>query len=455
MSVHTEPSVLWREGMFLCPQHMQAFSREVYSRIGQNDAIGRVGNSGVVALEVDEEALARDVFRVIGAEVVFPDGTLAVYHETASVEQREFAEFFTGPELQVHLGIPAPQENVPQIGEDPDRIHRYRADAHTIFDENLRDAEREIEFRQLRGRLFFGGEDRSGFDTVPIARLVRQGHPVATSVLSPSYVPPALAVGASPVLVRGLSEIAEKVRGHIRDLASRVPASESLSSVDRGADLLGFVKLQSLNQSIATLEQIAGLPALHPFQAYMWLVQTVGNLAVYGTGRVMPTLPVYDPNDLNRCFNATFDAIHSLVVAEVSVPYDTVGFKADAQREGFFQVDLPSEWLAGSTVFYLGIECPAPADEITGMVASGVKLIAPSDIERVLQGVVPGIQLAFQRIAPLAFPKRPDLHFFRIETEGPSRDAWLRCAEDRSAVILSALGAFEDVAFHVYVELRD
>jgi type VI secretion system protein ImpJ len=455
MNVRTQPSVLWREGMFLCPQHMQAFARELHARIGQNDAVGRVGNCGLVSLAVDEEALERDVFRIESAEVVFPDGTLAIFHETAVVEQREFAKLFTGPDLDVHLGLPAPQENVPQVGDDADRIHRYQVETRTVHDENLRDAARELEFRQLRGRLFFGDEDRSGFDTVPIARLVRQGHPVATSVLSPTYVPPAMAVGASQVLVRRLAETAEKVRGHMRDLASRVPASESLSSVDRGVDLLGFVKLQSLNQSIASLEQLAGLPSLHPFHAYLWLVQTTGNLAVYSPSRVMPELPVYDHDDLDRCFNAAFDAIDSLVVAEVSVPYDTVGFKPDPDREGFFEVDLPAEWLNGSTVFYLGIECEAPADDIADMAASGVKLIAPSAIERVLQGVVPGIPFTHQRIPPLAFPKRPDLHFFRIETEGPSRDAWLKCAEDRSAVILSALGAFEEVAFHVFVELRD
>ena len=62
MSTNIEPEVLWREGMFLCPQHMQRLSSETLSRVKAAEEIGSPGAWGVVDLEVDEEALERDIF---------------------------------------------------------------------------------------------------------------------------------------------------------------------------------------------------------------------------------------------------------------------------------------------------------------------------------------------------------------------------------------------------------
>ena len=454
MSTTLEPSVLWREGMFLCPQHMQAFSREVSSRISRIAAIGSPGSYGLAHLTIDEEALARDVLVIQEAEIVLRDGTHALFPENAEVEQREFAELFTGPKLDVWLGVCAPKTNVPQIEGGAERAVRYQVQTQSIFDENLRDAPMEIEFRRFHGRLFFGEEDRSGFECIPLARIVRRGKPEAKSVCSETFIPPLLTVGASPVLMEALGEIASRVRAQARDLAARVPATASLSSIEKGADLAGFVKLQAINRSVTALEQIAALPRLHPFEAWMWLLQTAGDLAVFGEERVVPEFPPYAHEKLEECFGAAFDTVRSLVVAEVAVPYDMVTFAADPMREGFFECEVPKEWTDSHPTYFLGVEIAKPAKEMIGLVAQGVKLVAASDMERVLQGVVPGIGLSHERTPPLACPRRPDLHFFRIETEGASREAWLQVVESRAAVILSALGSLGDVGYRLYVELR-
>ena len=68
MKMRPEPSVLWREGMFLLPQHLQAFTREISSRITAGDAVGRVGNYGLLSLDILEASLQNDVFGVERAE---------------------------------------------------------------------------------------------------------------------------------------------------------------------------------------------------------------------------------------------------------------------------------------------------------------------------------------------------------------------------------------------------
>jgi type VI secretion system protein ImpJ len=419
MDVRSQPSVLWREGMFLGPQHLQAFAREIAGRIGQAESIGLPGTHGLLALRVDDEALARDSFAILEATVLFKDGTLADFTRTARVEPREFGSFFSAPELDVFLGIPGVTPNVPQIDERPEGRARYDVQSEPVFDENLRDSSKSLEFRRLSARLFFGEEDRTGYESLPIARLVRRGKPVARSVLSATYIPPLLALGASPVLMRQLREVADLARAQARDLSTKIPAIGKLASVERGTDIAAFVKLQAVNQCVAALDQLAGLAELHPFDAYRWLAQSVGNLAIFGETRLVPDLPTWNHAEQDSCFRVAVGALRALLPAEVTPPYDTVAFKKDPVRHGFYQVEIPLEWLERQPLVYLAVEVGKPAETVIESVAKGLKLIAPSEEDRVLSGVIPGIALAHDRIAPLAFPKRADLHLLPRPDRGP------------------------------------
>ncbi len=447
-------SVLWREGMFLCPQHMQAFSREVAGRIAAGDAVGMVGSFGLLSLEVDQEALKRDVFSITAVEAVFRDGTMLAIPHNGRIAQREFGEFFDGPELNVYLGVAAVQPNVPQVGLEADRLYRYAIEQKPVFDENVRDATRDLEFRALCGQLFFGDEDRSGYESLPIARLVRAGKPATTSALSATWIAPVLRCGAVPAMARALEDIVGRARVQARDLAATLPDTTRLSSVDSASDLSGMFKLQSINRSLTTLEQLSRIADVHPFQAYVELVRVVGELAIFSAARVAPELPAYEHSRLDECFSAVLGQARELLGAQIAVPYDVSQFEADAEQEGIHYAKIPAEWLTAQPVFYLGVQLDQPQDKVTELVAAGVKLLAPEDLQHVLQGVVPGVELEPVRLPPTSFPKRAGLNFFRISTEGASRDFWLRVIEARKAMVLSALGGLGPIEFGLYVELR-
>jgi len=455
MEVRTHPGVLWREGMFLCPQHLQAFSRELLARIGRGESLGFPGAYGLLRLRIDEDALARDVFSILDGAVLFKDGALADFPGTAQVEPREFGPLFTAPELDVFLGIPAVLPNVPQIDEKLDGRARYLVANEPVFDENLRDSSKNLEFRRLSARLFFGEEDRTGYESLPIARLVRRGQPVKRSLLSATAIPPLLAIGASPVLMRQLKEVADLARAQARDLSTKIPAMDKLAEVKRGTDLAGIVQLLAVNQCVASLDQLAGLDDLHPFDAYRWLAHSVGTLAVFGKTHLVPDLPVWVHAEQDSCFQAVIGALRSLLPGQGPMPYDTVPFKKDPMRQGFSSAELPQDWLDRQPLLYLAVEVGKPAETVIEAVSKGLKLIAPSEVDRVLGGVVPGIGFTFDRVPPLAFPKLPNLHYLRIQTEGATRESWLRVLRERSIVALSALTtALGEVRLHLYVELR-
>jgi predicted component of type VI protein secretion system len=185
------------------------------------------------------------------------------------------------------------------------------------------------------------------------------------------------------------------------------------------------------------------------------MTQAAGLLSVFGAGRVVPDLPVYEHGDLDGCFHAVLEVVGALLVAEVAAPYDSSGFQPDPVRHGLYRCDLPAEWVDRAGIFHLAVEYSEEPDTVREMVAAGVKLLPEQDIERVLQGVMPGIAMRHERVPPLSFPKRDTLHYFAIESEGASRDAWLRIIKSRCAMVLSAIGSPDEVSFSFYVEFPD
>ncbi|MFT6107572.1 MAG: type VI secretion system protein ImpJ [Planctomycetota bacterium] len=441
--------------MFLSPQHLQAFSREVTDRIHASESIGSPGDWGLVSLSIDEEALRRDTFRVLGAVAVFRDGCLASFPANATVGQRDFAEFFVDPTLDVSLGIPAIRPGVGGLSENGSlESARYHGQAATVFDENLSSAEREVDFKLLQARLFFGDEDRSGFECIKIARLVRKGKPEAYSALSPTYIPPVLCASASPVLANELAEIADQLVAQSRDLAARIPQTTLLASVEKGADVAAFVKLQAVNQCVPGAQLIRRLPELHPFQAYLQLIQAVGSLSIFSDSRTVPALEPYEHNDLDGCFGRAFEVIRDLIPREVSVPYDSEPFKDDPARAGLLVCDIPSNWIESDGLMFLGIRSDQTPEQVISLAPSAIKLTAEENLDNVLIGVTEGIKIEHARMPPLSFPK-DDLQYYRIEAEGESRDAWLKVASSGRALIVRTDPAIASWEFSLFVELRN
>jgi hypothetical protein len=397
---------------------MQAFgARELHARLHRGDAVGYPGVRAVALRR--REALSRDVFKLLDSEVVFKDGTSAVFPDTAAVDSREFAAFFTGAELAVWLGVPAPRPGVPQISLDGDRATRYRVQVSKVSDENEREADTELEFRELQARVFFGDEDRSGTRCVPIAKLVRRGKLVvnrccrATTCRRSSRA----GVGGGDAESRRARRDGAQPGARPR-VASAV--DRGLSSVEKGADIAGFVKLgRSIAPSRASISSRT-CPLLHPYDVYLGLAQVVGNLAVFGEARDAK-LPVYDHARTDECFRAVFAAIRALV-AEWRCRHGHVqrtrcaraSSSARSPRNGSSASPWstsPSPWRNPPSGGAGGLGREARVGR--GHRGASCRASCP-------------VSALVRRMPPTSFPSA-DLHFFFIETEGASRRPGSTC----------------------------
>lgn len=397
---------LWKEGMFLAPQHMQ--QNENY-----RDAVESILTQaslpypwGLKSIEIDVNLLSSFQFSVQRLEAVAPSHDIVSFPGNIEIPSRSFESVLTDPQqsIKVYVGIPDLVRNGPNLVENSQSVDdgaRFRFSAYDveITDENNGISERTIQVRQIRARIFFEGEDTEGYQLFPIAR-IRPAPNMEGAVLDESYVPPVLQVGAWPPLQKSLEGIAAKLTA-LQSNLSRMIGTKSVAetcSRPRGVELV--LKLQAVNQAFLVMQQISGTGSLPPYFAYGELLRTIGLFWTFKGDQKFPKIPVYDHLHMGTSFETALAIIRQLCTI-----LDTQGYirRPFAENQGRMEVDLDAEWLSGSRKLYIAITGAGDYNEAIKRFAS-IRVCAPSHFVQVLQRRIQALQLQWLRRSPSSLP---------------------------------------------------
>jgi len=279
--------VLWHEGMFLAPNHFQQAERHQRDRLARLGRFIRPHLSGLASLEIDREALSSEHFGVIAATGVLPDGSVVALPEADALPPaRSFAERFASrtQRLGVFLAAPALRPGQDACAEPaaatPAPV-RWRRRSALIRDEVVGGGEREIQVAVQDLRLVFDGEDLTGLVHLRIAELVRG--PSGAPALADDFVPPLIAIGASPVLLRRLRRLSDICCARAGVLAQgRRQRTQGMVEFSL-SESANYALLHSLNSAIPGLLHHLAQPHAHPETLYLDLARLAGALHTFAS----------------------------------------------------------------------------------------------------------------------------------------------------------------------------
>ena len=281
--------VHWYEGMFLRPHHFQAADRNQRTEARTAEDWFHPFNWGLRAVDLDRDAIANSTFVLRSCEVRFKDGTkLSVPADAAidSVDLREALAASQNGDVIVSLGVPSARADRANVEPRPTADGpRFWVETIECIDENTGGDEQEIEFKRVRCRLLLSGQDATGYEVMPLARVERSSQAEAAPQLDYAFVPPLLVIDAWPPLWRSIQALHYQISARIEQLASQ--------AVDRGlsfdsqvpGDAERLLKLSVLNGAFSYFESAAYLKGLHPLQLYQELCRLVGQLAIFTENR--------------------------------------------------------------------------------------------------------------------------------------------------------------------------
>ena len=389
------PEVHWAEGMFLRPHHLQVGERHREEMLRQEVRRLQPFFWGLLKVDIALDQLENFAFEVRDMDVKLKDATALSLASNLRLPSRSFKTELdqAGGRMEVWLGVPSWREldaNAFAAGEAAGgQDRRWNVEAVEVLDENTGGNPQVIESRRANGRFFFGRESREGYECVPIALVERAGQGKNTPVLSMEFIPSVTEIGAWPAL-----------------------------------------------------QQLTRIPRVHPFMVYVEFCRLAGELSIFDDQKSPVKIPLYDHDDLGRCFFEITHVLEMLSEKIVASRYLRVDFMT---REELLVANLSPEWLAPESEIYLHVESPLDEKEVKTKLEV-MKIGTPADIPILKQRRLFGLDLAMLKRVPSGLPAREDYFYLSIEKDGPY---WADVLKDR--VIAIAGGIDPKLKFSLFI----
>jgi type VI secretion system protein ImpJ len=408
--------VIWSEGMFLSPQHLQSLDRFHESLLSVRLGAVAPWAWGAAELQIDPAALAAGQLRVQRFAGVLPGGLWVSFGEgdPEAPPPRPLAEAFpaSARTLDVWLGVPREREGIisaaPPGGDGPPA--RYTLAHRPVQDAMQPGAPVSVPFGAPAARLLLGAESREDHDAIKIAEVARTA--AGGLALVEGYLPPMLRLDATDRLPELLRDMVGRLVARHRDLAAARRQREAGAGEVAGADLSRTAQLLVLGGAIPTLAHLADAVCSSPRELYLAMSELVGRLATFTLGVDVAALPKFLPEDLRATFEPLFGAVNAYLGSQgleryTRVPLETRGFLHVAKAL--------DDKLLKNVRLVLAVKSDVPEVHVAEQVPRLCKIAAQAEVQGLVQAAAPGIPLQVLHRPPPQIPLRAGTVYFELE----------------------------------------
>lgn len=436
--------VVWREGMHLAQHHFQAQSRYVEESATLAMTSVFFKSYGLVALEVDGDAVRNGVVALRHGRGVMPDGLPFHFPDEPLPPPLELADRFspTSDSHLILLAIPAYRPGQPNCQIDGMGAAggvRYKRATKSVADETTGRDAKDIDLAEKNFGLLLDTDATDDLVTMPIARVRRDG--AGNFEYDPDFIPPCLQIGASPRLMDLLARLVEILDQRAETMAQERQASRGGFSDFAAREVASFWLTHTIHSSLTPLRHHQQARTLHPEQLFRELSRLGGALCTFGLDSHPRSLPLYDHDRLDDCFGVLDRHIRShlelvlpsngiVIPLEAADPLSLDAENAKGLSAATFHTAVVSDQRCfGEAEWYLAVRSSASGADVVSGVPRLTKLCSAEDIVKLVRRALPGPTLEPVSVPPSAIAPRLGAHYFRIERTGP---AWEVIAKRRT-----------------------
>jgi type VI secretion system protein ImpJ len=411
--------------MFLRPHHFQAAHRHGFQLANASEKWDHHYNWGLRSVELDHDALANHRLVVRALRARLRDGTLVSVPEDGTLPALDLRPVFERERaLTAYLAVPVLRVGRANVsGNGRSEGGRFLLDTQEFEDENTGVNPQPVQVRLLNLHLLTSGQDQSGYEVLPIARVEKSARADAAPQLDLTYIPPVLACdGWKPLAAGVLQAVYDRVGRLMRDKAQ---ASQGISfDTQAHGDAVLLARLRVYNEAYALLRVLAFAEGVHPLPAYLELCRLVGQLAIFGETGVTPDLPAYDHDDLGGCFYRVKAYLDDLLDRDQPPKYVPRPFTGAGLR---MQVALEPAWLESAYQMFVGVQGPLKPQECVELLTRpgqlDMKIGSTERVDEIYRRGQAGLRFTPTDRPPRALPTPPGLTYFQVDRQS-QLDEW-------------------------------
>ena len=431
----------WNEGMLVLPHHFQAFEADMAERVAKSRDWTAGYAYGLRRLRIEADALAAFHFRVSELQARLRDGTLLSIPGNGHLGMLDLKPALAeANETYLHLAIPEtvsgrPVADRPGTAVDGDAA-RFTVRLQEWEDQSRGGNARELEVRSYNAVLLARPDLTAplGYESIPVAKVVRGVDDNAAPKLDPHYIPPLLACDAwTPLLRDVLGAIEAQFSSFIDSQADYLRTHGGWSEANQPQVRRAIMHLQAVNGCHPYLGQLAGARGVSPWLAYAELCRFVGQLSLFRRDWRPPQLPAYDHDDLGRIFRNVKIELERCLGGETTdtkvqrFPFQVV--------QDWLEVDLKPEWTRGGHGLFVAVRSELNPELLEVLFSDrwlDWKLGSTRTIDQIYRNAEPGLKL--QRVVGVhpVLPVLGGVTYFRVDGSGPY---WEQVVDDRSLAL--------------------
>ena len=407
--------VIWREGLFIKPQHFQQQQR--HSDYALHARLSALSDYfyGLQSLAINEDYLGFGRIALVGATGILPDGTVFnIPNDDVLPTPLEVTDASVANQ-KVYLALPLSVSGVNEVGQGGQVATRLQAHRHDVRDLHSEGGDVvSLEVGRVSLRLMLEREDRSAYASLAISRILDK-RPDGGLVLDPNFMPCSISVSAIPTLKRFLGESAGLVAERARSLSQRIAAPGQQGV----ADVAEFMMLQLLNRAQPQLSHLARLGTLHPERLHEALVQLCGELMTFtDESRLPPEFPAYRHDDQQVSFEPVMLALRQALSTVLSPR--AVSIQLRKHQYGIMVAMVNESELMTSADFVLAVRARMPQEQLRKQLLQQTKVASSDKIRELISLQLPGIPLLPLPVAPRQLPYHAGYSYFQLDRQSPA-----------------------------------
>ena len=411
-----ENRVVWGEGLFLQPQHLQQQDRYVDRLVRTSTAPLRPFAWGLTQLELDKDLLTLGKFAIRRAAGILPDGTpFSIPDHDDQPRAIDLPEAVRNS--TVYLMLPTRQPGTVESAgpEHVETVARFVSDEYEAVDSNAGyQSSATLPIGKLRLRYALESEARAGVTALGLARIV-EVRADRSVVLDESFIPPVLSCEASGLLTGFLSQLEGLLHQRAEALAGRV----SETATRGAAEMSDFLLLQLCNRYEPLLTHLSAIVSqLHPETFYCAAITLAGELSIFTESRKRPAVfPKYRHDDLHATFRPVMAALRQALSAVLE--QTAVAIALQERKFGIRVGPILDRTLTTDATWVLAVKAQIPGETLRRNFPNQVKIGPVENIRELINVALPGIAVRALPVAPRQLPYYAGTTYFEMDRSGP------------------------------------
>ena len=405
--------VVWREGLFLRPHHLQQNDRYLERLVESRSRYSSPYPWGFSTLEIDRDLAQQSKFSVRRASGLMPDGTPFDIPADSPLPPAIDIPDNTSNQI-VWMTLPIASANTREVDHRiTDSASRFSEGSETFIDSTseLR-SEQEIDIAYPRLSFELRRTQKPGYFNLGIARILEVRDKVV--IFDEKFAPPVLVCSAHPVPFGWLDRVIGWIENKLEELA-RYAADPTAGG---GLQSLDYFILQVLNRTIPRLHHFRNSGYIHPERLYTEFVSLAGELATFATPeRRARKYTAYDHDNLENIFEPVVRDLQDFLGA--SLGRRAIRLELIEKATNAFISPIRDRSIFRNTTLVLVVAAQRPLTEIQARFPNLFKIGPDTRMNSIVHANLPGIPLVHLPTPPPQIRALTDHVYFYLDRNSP------------------------------------